>query len=265
MLATVSGVSRGRLMYQVMMIATRLTLRRIALAVIALCAAPAASYAGQLYNTGVDNAGNPLADGVLDSHYTVSASSPTSDTTAPSLPTYAVNNDGTFPQNGYWIPQTDDSASAWINPTSGAQSVDPAVNGFYDYQTTFTLDPSTDLSTTAIFGEWATDNCGIDILLNGVSTGNGMANCSGPSNYAPFNAWTIFNPITSGFVIGDNTLDFIVENYGQESGNPTGLRVDAGLVPGTTSANVPEPVTVSLFGAGLAGAAAMRRRKKKSA
>jgi PEP-CTERM motif len=29
--------------------------------------------------------------------------------------------------------------------------------------------------------------------------------------------------------------------------------------------NVPEPITLSLFGAGVAGAAAMRRRKKKTA
>jgi hypothetical protein len=250
-------------MHRTFGIAARPTLLGIAVVFAALCAAPASSFAGQLYNTGVDDLGNPLANGVQDTHYTVSASSPTASTTAPNLATYAVNNDGTFPQNGFWIPQADDSASAWINPTVGAQSVDPSANGFYEYQTTFTLGLNTDLSTTAIFGEWATDNCGIDILLNGVSTSNGMTNCSGPSNYAPFSAWTTFNPITSGFVIGDNTLDFIVENYGQESGNPTGLRVNANLVPGVTDTNVPEPVTISLFGAGVAGAAAMRRRKSK--
>ena len=176
-----------------------------------------------------------------------------------------MNNDGTFPQNGFWIPQSADAFSAWINPTVGAQSVDPSANGFYDYQTTFTLGSTTNLLTTEILGEWASDNCGIDILLNGVSSGDGMTNCSGPSNYTQFDSWTVFNPITSGFVIGTNTLDFLVENYGQSSGNPTGLRVDAELVPGTENVNVPEPLTLSLFGAGLAGAVAMRRRKKQTA
>jgi len=232
-----------------------------AIAAAALCTSSTAGYAGQLYNTGVDNLGNPLSNGALDTHYTVS-SHPSSSPSYSGSPTYAVNNDGVFPQNGFWIPQANDSFSAWINPTVGAQSVDPSADGFYDYQTTFTLDPTTNLLTTVISGEWATDNCGLDILLNGVSTGNAMTNCSGPSNYTPFDSWTLINPITAGFVLGTNTLDFLVQNYGQSSGNPTGLRVDAKLAPGTENVNVPEPITLSLFGAGLAGAVAMRRRKK---
>ena len=35
-------------------------------------------------------------------------------------------------------------------------------------------------------------------------------------------------------------------------------------VPGTTGNSAPEPLTLSIFGAGLAGAAAMRRRKAKA-
>lgn len=237
----------------------------VAAALLVICVGSTAAYAGQLYNTGVDNFGNPLSNGAVDTHYTVTSSAASlSDLQylTPNLSTYTVNNDGIFPQDAHWLPQAADDFSAWIDPTVGAQSVDPTSNGIYDYQTTFTLDPGTDLSTILIFGKWAADNCGLDILLNGVSTGNAMSSCSGASVYSPFNQWTLFNPIASGFVIGTNTLDFLVENYGQSSGNPTGLRVNAVLDPITRSVDVPEPLTLSVFGTGLAGAIAVRRRRK---
>jgi hypothetical protein len=46
-----------------------------------------------------------------------------------------------------------------------------------------------------------------------------------------------------------------------------GINVDETAVTGgvTSSTPVPEPFTLSLFGAGLAGAAALRRRKKAEA
>ena len=46
-------------------------------------------------------------------------------------------------------------------------------------------------------------------------------------------------------------------------GNGIDMLVYAGNIP--TRANVPEPITLSVFGVGLAGAAAMRRRKKAKA
>jgi hypothetical protein len=46
-------------------------------------------------------------------------------------------------------------------------------------------------------------------------------------------------------------------------GNGVDLVVYAGNIP--VRANVPEPITLSIFGAGLAGAVAMRRRKKAKA
>jgi hypothetical protein len=60
---------------------------------------------------------------------------------------------------------------------------------------------------------------------------------------------------------------FDVTNFAQVGGNPTGLYIDynvaqSGLIDPHP---VPEPLTLSLFSAGLAGAVAMRRRKKKAA
>jgi hypothetical protein len=46
-------------------------------------------------------------------------------------------------------------------------------------------------------------------------------------------------------------------------GAPAGIIVEC--LPGIDCVNVPEPITLSVFGAGLAGAAALRRRRKKAA
>jgi len=57
---------------------------------------------------------------------------------------------------------------------------------------------------------------GTDILLNGVSTGN--------TTSVGFGAWTPFTiSAPSGLPSGSNTLDFQVQNVGD---NPTGVRVE---------------------------------------
>jgi hypothetical protein len=67
----------------------------------------------------------------------------------------------------------------------------------------------------SLVGIWATDDTGVDILLNGTSTGLSSA---GFSSFTPFS-------ITNGFVTGLNTLTFKVDNAGT-SPNPSGLRVE---------------------------------------
>lgn len=180
-----------------------------------------------LFNTGVDASGTPLADNALDPHYVI---------TSPAASTpFVATSAGGYPI-GEWI--GDNATSAWIAPT--ADTFDAAVT--FVYRTSFDL-TGFDPASALISGVWATDDPGTDILINGASTGN--ASCC-------FTGFTPFS-ITSGFVAGINTLDFFVFN----SGGPTGLRVE---MTGTADP-VPEPVTLSLLGAGLAGVAGLRRRK----
>src|SRR5207253_10283787 len=87
----------------------------------------------------------------------------------------------------------------------------------YDYQTTFDL-TGFDPATVRLVGNWAVDDSGTDIKINGASSG--VKNTAAFSIYSPF-------VITSGFKTGLNTIDFIVNNGDNGNPtNPTGLRVD---------------------------------------
>jgi hypothetical protein len=104
----------------------------------------------------------------------------------------------------------------------------------YDYRTTFDL-TGFNLSTVTINGQWAADNQGFGILLNGVDTGYRLISSDLQSGLVPF-------ILTSGFQNGINTLDFLVSNTfdsmpDPDGYNPTALRVE---MIGTAQA-VPEP------------------------
>src|SRR6185436_7645458 len=71
-----------------------------------------------------------------------------------------------------------------------------------------------DPASVAITGFWSTDNEGLDILVNGVSTGQ--------RNTAQFPSFTPFS-VTSGLLAGLNNIDFKLNN---SAVGYTGLRVD---------------------------------------
>jgi hypothetical protein len=118
--------------------------------------------------------------------------------------------------------------SSWI----GSDSVAP---GNYTYSTTFDL-AGLNASTASILGDWAGDNTGISILLNGSATG--ITANAGSVNFAGFTAFNIDS--TANFVSGLNTLSFTINNADGPGNNPAGLRVAmAGTADASTS--VPEP------------------------
>jgi hypothetical protein len=207
-----------------------------------------------LYNTGVNDAGQVLADGATgftgDQHYTL-LTVPTGSTTDLRVRT----SDG-----GYPIPPYigDSSTSAWIGPNNQADL--HGADGNYDYRTTFTLTAG-EASAYLVTGNWATDNAGLDILINGQSTGSHIGNTSG--QYEGFRAYTPFT-INSNFQPGTNTLDFIVFNAHYDDSpndNPTALRVDG--IHGTVA---PEPSSFAVFGfLGLGMAGLMLKARKRSA
>lgn len=185
-----------------------------------------------------------LADVAIDPNYTIIAG-----------PAGFTGSTKVVLSNGFPIPPwvANDANSKWITSAAADNHGDdhqPA-NPFatpYTYRTTFDL-TGFDLSSVAINGMWGTDDLGLDIRINGASTGQTSA---GFTTLVPFS-------IMSGFVFGTNTLDFVLSNTG---GNWTGLRVDDVTA---TADPIPEPATVTLFGSGLLALIARQRRRALTA
>lgn len=165
-----------------------------------------------IFGTGLNAAGALLGDAEVDPHYTLTASA---DGSYPGPDAITVN--AVWPiQAGVWA--LNGPNSRWIAPQAAQGTGN--LPGDYTYRTTFNL-TGVDLSQFELVGGWATDNGGVDIVLNGTSTGL--------QNTAQFASLTPFT-LTSGFVNGVNTLEFIVNNApdpnNPEAPGPTGLRVD---------------------------------------
>jgi hypothetical protein len=194
-----------------------------------------------LFNTGVDNAGMVLPNGVNDPHYAFIAPSPI--VGAPLVRTSAAG----FPimPSGPWL--GDNTLSRWITPNPASGPV-----GTYFVRTTFDL-TGFDPSSAMITGMWTTDNNGVNILINGTATGF----------TTPFKGFGMFFPfaINSGFVPGLNTLDFVYF----EGGVIGGLRVQMTGTANPTGAEIPEPGSLTLFGLGILGLAGYGWRRYRLA
>ncbi len=160
-----------------------------------------------------------------------------------------VTKDNVWPI-GPWIANT--TTSKWITPLANqGASFDPVTKGTYTWSLSFNL-AGFDASTASFSGKFAADNSAV-VLLNGHSIGS----ANGFTSFSNFSA-------ASGFNSGLNTLDFVVTNDGQRTGNPTGLRVEF------TASNVtpvPEPETYAMLlaGLGLMGVISRRRAKRNAA
>ena len=187
-----------------------------------------------IFNTGVDAIGNAIVgNGVADTHYSLIVQ--------PGAATAVTVDPSNYPFP-FWI--ANNAGSRWIGPA--ADSNGPSGN--YVYQTTFNVPSNAILSSVSVSGDWATDDPGTDIRINGASTGQ-----LSPS----YGALTPFS-VTSGFVLGTNTLDFYITNAAFGT-NPTGLRVDH--IVGTYQV-VPEPSAALLIGAAsLISTLTLRRRR----
>jgi len=175
-----------------------------------------------VYGTGVASDRTLLPGGSVDPHYILTVSADHNFHGPNAMLLNDVYPVGTWlvncPKSKLIAPQTDQSGV--LNP-DGTYSGN--AEGDYTYQTSFTL-AAADLNKVQIVGAWASDNNGLDILVNGVS--KGIANTAGFGSLAPF-----MLTVNNGLVAGQNILDFVMHND-PIGPNPTGLRVDLrGLLP----------------------------------
>jgi hypothetical protein len=215
------------------------------LAVLAASTASSAIHADDgtitgLFSTGLTNSNTFLAEGSVDSHWTI-ASSP-----IPGNPTqlFVAVTDG-YPIPTYWFPNGAGGANAqWLMPTSGSENIHP--EGDYVYQTTFTYSgPDPDSAFIRLRG--AADDIVTDIRLNGHSLGAIAGSYSVQSGDFL---------IQDFFQSGLNILEFHVTNIPPSGLNPTGIFVEF-----RDFGTVPEPGTMALVG-GAAGAIFLFRRRR---
>jgi hypothetical protein len=186
-----------------------------------------------LFNTGVDATGTPMAGGAVDTHYTF---------TFDVVSAKVLNDQAPGP-----YVQSPTSRWVWVQADglNSPFSVPP-----YDVITTFTLTPQEIASGVTLSGRYATDNTGT-LLLNG----NPL---SSTFNSSTFTSWTPFS-IDSGLIAGNNTLTFRVTN---DSGTPGGLNVDQLQYTVGSGAAAPEPGTLALLALGGVSAGTFLRRRR---
>jgi len=213
-----------------------------ALLAVAAAGPAQAAFITSLYGTGLNANGTTRNDNDAELHYTMIGTSPVLGTP------FVYTQAGGFPI-GPWLNDAASATSRWIAPITDRFTHAP---GDTTYRTTFDLTGFVP-GTASLTGQWATDNAGLRIILNGTDLGV-------PSSPG-FGAFTTFaTGAGAPFVAGTNTLDFVVNNDG---GSPGGLRVEivgtADLDRGSVATPLPPTALLALFALGVAGVARRRR------
>ncbi len=201
-----------------------------------LLAGPATQFG--LYNTGVGDDQLVLEEDDIDPHYELTEDS----NLFPDA--FVTTSAGGFPVPP-WL--GDNNLSAWITPslnTNGPGDPEPAFEN-YIFRTTFNL-TEPDLNGLEINGRWTSDNTGLDIYLNGISLGI--------PNGGQFTAMTNFT-LDREFVVGENTLEFLVWNAFADTdppdGNPAGIRVEFEGNGASTAPPIDPSAFPSLYNTGV--------------
>ena len=203
-----------------------------------------------IYDTGFNSNGLSI-NGSVDAHWTVGqVGGSFRDNLGKLSPfrAYIATVQPSFPFN-YWHGPLGNSN--WIVPTRNgpAVSLDPNRDGFYLYSQLFTVAPGTTIS-----GQFLTDNSVTNISLFDVDKFklSTIYNGAGEGNFVTPTSFSL------GSLTGDHyILSFLVDNFRQNGGNPSGLDV-------SFSTAVPEPSTWAMMLLGFLGICFVAFRRRSS-
>lgn len=194
-----------------------------------------------VFGTGLGVDGQPLAPGAADPHYMLIVNPDNTESTVSLV-------QSNLP--GAWLANS--ATSRWIGPrsnTAGAAALaanDGEGPGTYVYRTQIDL-TGFNLATVQIKGSWATDNSGLEIRVNSVSTSPVITLASPANTFGSLTPFTINVANAPGLIAGVNTIDFVVKNEDAATGF-TGLRIDGLSAVGFIAANTPPHIAIQPVG-----------------